>query len=306
MVGLGAALLCGGCGSGNANFVWGRTPALTPDGKTLYFCQNLSSPTDRLTTTVSVLDTGWIFTANADGTNAVQLTPRGLGPDFFPTVSPDGTRLAFISLSNKEFDVWISALDGTARQQVTYDLAVETMPHWRPNGAQIVFVSSRSGNANIWLINSDGTGLQPVTATASDQAGPAYSPDGTQIAYVTNQDRSNWDLWVMNADGSNQRQLTRKNDSNSTISDGGPAWSPDGKTIAFERWTGTWNVYTISAGSTTNNPVQLTNGTKWHSGEPTFTPDGTAIDYTSSESGWWQIWQMKPDGTLQHQLTGQH
>src|ERR1035438_6202666 len=116
--GLGAALLGAGCGAGNASFVWGRTPQLTPGAKTLFFCQNLSSPTDRLTTTVSVLDTGYVWTSNADGTNPVQLTPKGRGPDYFPTVSPDGTQLAFISLSDKQFDIWVENLDGTARRKV--------------------------------------------------------------------------------------------------------------------------------------------------------------------------------------------
>ena len=88
----------------------------------------------------------------------------------------------------------------------------------RPNGGRIVFQSKEGPHWEIWSIAPDGGGIvaltRPVT-TLVDQlpsnVAPAWSPDGQQIAYVSNRDAENdagpWRIWVMNADGSNQRPL---------------------------------------------------------------------------------------------------
>lgn len=297
-----SALMLAGCGSGNADdFVWGRTPSLTPDGATLVFCQNLSTPSDQLTTTVSVLDTGAIWSSAADGSNPVRLTPDGRGPDFYPVVSPDGQRIAFISSEDKQFDLWVENIDGSERHKLTFDDAVDTMPTWSPDSRRIAFVSDRGGNADIWMVNLDGTGLQQLTTFASDESSPWFSPDGTQLVFGANRDRGNFDLWIMDLAGGGLTQLTSKAETESNVSDGGPCWSPDGSRIAFSRWDGHWEVCTVAADGT--GLVQLTD-TEEHSGDPRYTSDGSTIFFTSSRTGWWQVWAMAADGANQRQITG--
>ena len=70
-------------------------------------------------------------------------------------------------------------------------------------------------------------GVQLTTDPANDLR-PAWSPDGTRIAFFSNRSDSN-DIWVMDADGENQRELT-----NGSADDRRPAWSPDGARIAFD------------------------------------------------------------------------
>ncbi len=302
--GLLAALTTGGCGSGNANdFVWGRTPSITPDNATLVFCQNLSTPSDQLTTTVSVLDTGAIWTSGADGSNPRRLTPDGRGPDFFPVVSPDGAHIAFISSEDRQFDLWVERIDGSERHKLTFDTAVDTMPTWSPDGRRIAFVSDRGGNTDIWMINSDGTGLQQVTSLPSDESTPAFSPDGNKLVFCTNRDRGNFDLWVLDLVGSTLTQLTSKPGTAANVSDGGPCWSPDGTRIVFGRWDGHWEVYSIGADGT--GLTQMTN-TEEHSGDPRYSADGSTIYFTSSRTGWWQVWAMDADGANQRQITGRN
>ncbi|HHY54936.1 MAG TPA: SH3 domain-containing protein [Chloroflexi bacterium] len=91
-------------------------------------------------------------------------------------------------------------------------------PAWAPNGGPIVYQSREGSHWEIFRINPDGSGVvaltRPVT-TLVDQlpsnVAPAFSPDGKQIVYLSNRRDDNeagpWRLWVMNADGSNQRPL---------------------------------------------------------------------------------------------------
>lgn len=291
------------CSDGNADeFVWGRNPSWAgPTGARVVYAQNLSTPSDRFTATVSPLDTGAIFSIAADGSDARQLTQPGRGPDFFPVASPDGTQIAFVSADSGQFDVWVMAADGSGRRQLTFDRATDTTPSWTPDGLGLLFVSDRAGSADVWRIGLDGSGLAQVTSLPSDEASPRVSPDGARVVFASNQDRGNFDLWLLDLAGGAPRQLTSKVPAGSNVADGNPSWSPDGARIAFERWDGNWDVWRIDADGT--GLTQLTN-VRDHDGDPAYSPDGTTIAFTSARDGWWQIWLMDPDGGGLRQLTG--
>ena len=290
------------CSDGNAdNFVWGRTPVFTPDGANIVYAQNLSTPSDRVTNTVTSLDAGVIFSIPVGGGTPTQLTPEGRGPDFFPSVSPDGTRIAYVSGEDSQFDLWVMNVNGSGRRSLTFDQATDTTPAWSPDGSRIIFVSDRAGNNDLWSVLLDGSGLEQLTTFPSDEATPMFSPDGTKIAFASNRDRSNFDIWIMNADGSGLQQVTRKDEPSNTVSDGSPDWSPDGTRLVFERWDGNWDVYVVNADGT--GLMGLSNSED-HDGDPKYSPDGATVAFTSARSGWWQVWLMDSDGGNARQLTG--
>jgi Tol biopolymer transport system component len=80
----------------------------------------------------------------------------------------------------------------------------------------------------IYSIRVDGTGIRNLTNSPLDEDSPAVSPNGRQIAFIRTT-ADNRDLWIMNADGSGQKQLT----SSAAEDEEGPAWSPDGTSIAY-------------------------------------------------------------------------
>ena len=91
-------------------------------------------------------------------------------------------------------------------------------PDWQPGGGRIIFQRKEGTHWEIFSVNPDGSGLTALTRPVSvlvktlpQNVSPAWSPDGRSIVYLSNRDATNsagaWRLWVMNADGSNQRLL---------------------------------------------------------------------------------------------------
>jgi Tol biopolymer transport system component len=106
-------------------------------------------------------------------------------------------------------------------------------PSWSPDGTRIVFSFGlgrfRGDVTDIFVIDVNGANRVNLTkGRHKNNSVPAWSPNGTKIAFRSNRDE-NFDIYVMNADGKNSKNLTLHLDS-----DTWPTWSPDGRKIAFE------------------------------------------------------------------------
>ena len=134
-----------------------------------------------------------------------------------------------------------------------------------------------------------------ITHNSAKDLSPAWSPDGRRIAFESNRD-GGWEIYVMNADGSDVVQLT-----NNRGWDGGPAWSPDGRRIAFvSDRDGDREIYVMNADG--SNIVQLTNNPSFDT-DPAWSPDGRRIAFTSDWDGDFDIYVMNTDGSNVVQLT---
>jgi len=112
---------------------------------------------------------------------------------------------------------------------------------------------------------------------------------GSKIAFESNRD-GNYEIYVMNADGSNATRLT-----NHVGSDRGPAWSPDGTRIAFtSNRNGNNEIYVMNADG--SNPTRLTNNAASDS-EPAWSPFDNKIVFTSNRDGNSEIYVMNADGS---------
>ncbi len=176
-----------------------------------------------------------IFIMQADGSNVRQLTYGPYIDIEYPVWSPDGRQLAF----SLDFELMIINSDGSNLRQIT-DLP-EGSPKqlaWSPDGSTISFVSEiRAADGQPWeqifVIRPDGSGLKQLTDGPAYHRFPSWSPDGSQILFeVGKKSRFETDVYVMNADGTNQLQLTDQPSWNGTYT-GNPTWSPDGRQIAY-------------------------------------------------------------------------
>lgn len=106
--------------------------------------------------------------------------PRPVKGILTPSLSPDGSRIAFAALG----DIWVGDIGSTPRAVVS-DGSVNSDPSWHPDGTSLVYVSDRGGNAtDLWLHHRDGGGEdQRLTDLQSQASNPVFSPDGTTIAF---------------------------------------------------------------------------------------------------------------------------
>ncbi len=205
------------------NFVNNSEPSWSPDGTRIAFVSDRGGNND-------------IFVMNADGSGQKQLTVNS-ADDVDPAWSPDGRKIAFSSdRSGGKHTIWVMNPDGSGQTQLTSvglgsgdaDGAGDQKPNWSPNGGKIVFASNRDsvfGDREIYVVNAGSgldAGLTRLTHNSFNDEAPAWSPDGKKIVFDSNPSGGfNYDVYVMNADGSGQVQQTT-----SPAVDGVPDWQP--------------------------------------------------------------------------------
>ncbi len=210
-------------GSGEYNLtisltnVFAEAPIWSPDAQTIAY--------DGL---IGVNETRDILlvTLGGDESEQSQLT-FGDGYDCYPSYSPDGRKIVYMSERDKNRDLYIMDLDGADEIRLTDGLAHDYEPAWSPVGDQITFVSRRTGDSEIFIMNADGSDQIPLTDSEKLDWRPAWSPDGEWIAFESWRN-GNADLFMMRKDGSDLRQLTF-----SLAEDGHPHFSPDGRFLVF-------------------------------------------------------------------------
>lgn len=131
-----------------------------------------------------------------------------------PAISPDGSRIAFVSTRDGNPEIYVMDADGTNLTRVTSDPQADGRPAFTADGSGIVFQSLRSGKPQIWMAALDGGGARALTTDSVNQT-PAVSPDGGTIAYASVRNK-NYDIWLMSRDGSNQRAFTKAPQQNET------------------------------------------------------------------------------------------
>ena len=280
------------------------SPEWTPDGAHIVFVaegarKEFSTDERKIMSQVHVV--------GVDGSNLRTISDgsREYIRDHSPSVSPDGTRVAYSEYNrvsgNKRYEeIVTTALDGSERRRLTRKVGLDTEPEWLPDGDRIVFrrdptysCASRDPSiGGMYTIGSNRSNFWRITWEEEHQSGGGrygWSPDGRQLAIIE-RPRSLFDgynsqasLDVMDADGSNRRRLI---DGKEWLS--WPTWSPDGARIAFMRYKGSLITIDPESGDFINVadlPVH---------GSLSWSPDGSQIMVSD---GYGTVYLVQADGT---------
>lgn len=196
------------------------------------------------------------------------------------------------------FDLYTADRDGSNLRRLTRYGVYTAEATVSPDGRTIVFTSLRDGDLEIYTMGIDGSRVRRLTTTPGYDGGPFFSPDGTKIVYrawhpADSADMASYrgllaqrlvrpgrmELWIMNADGSDQRQITALGGANFA-----PFFTPDGRRIIFSSnhptpRSSNFDLYLVDLDG--SNLEQVTFGTTFD-GFPQFSPDGRKLVWASN------------------------
>jgi Tol biopolymer transport system component len=245
------------------------------------------------------IEGGTLWAVRGDGSDRHQLTKPDKAVDYSPTWAPDASRLAFRRTAGpsggiQTDEIRIIQADGTGERP----LVAGSFPAWSRDGAWIAFRGV--DGVDLALIRPDGSGLMPMRLENAEC--PVWSPDGRRLLYCRNADASgavsdDWNVWVMNTDGTDRRQLTTDPARDYPI-----AWSSDGARILFSSdRSGRMASYVMDADGThvarVTEAADLSTANVW-------LPDGRFVIASTDDPPRWFV--LDPSGARQEipQLSG--
>jgi Tol biopolymer transport system component len=177
-------------------------------------------------------------------------------------------------------------------------------PELSPSRSQILYASGPYSNSHLVMTDSLGRGARQVTGDAWNVWSGVWSPDARQIAYTAS-NKSGISVWVMNADGSQARQITHLTPEEGRAQM--PAWSPDSHHLAFQanapspRGKSTIWVVEVATGAA-REVLPHTNA--YTDETPSWFSDSNKVAFQSNRSGRTEVWTINTDGTGIYQVTG--
>ena len=229
--------------------------------------------------------------ADADGENEI-VAVHGREPIISPAWSPDGSKVAYVSLEDRKPVVYLQDLMTGRRNQISNQKGNNSAPSWAPDGSTLAVALSKDGNTEIYTVRSDGSGLRRLTTNNAIDTEPQFSADG-QTIYFTSDRSGGPQVYKMNAAGGNATRVTFNGSYNIS-----PRVSPDGKTLAWiSQRDGGFSLYAMDLAS--GQELRLADGAT----EPSFSPNGKYIMYATKGGGRTSLAVVSVDGRVKQRLT---
>lgn len=243
--------------------------------------------------------------------------PQPPAPQVLPATHPivfASTRDSTYSVGGgRNLEILAATLDGSDYRNLSRHPAADFEPSWAPDGKWVAFTSFRDGSFDIFVMRDDGTAVRKLVDDPMQENSPSWSPDGRYVIFAGQRDGNalvpgyrTTDLFIVTADGSHLRNLTKTPD----VFESSAAWSPDGRIIAFTSTDslGT-GIFLIQADGTGRRRL--------HQPHPDFvddvaawSPDGSMLALSAFNrkhppyTNTWVVTTVRVDGTDLRVLTG--
>ncbi|MHC1740852.1 MAG: TolB family protein [Anaerolineaceae bacterium] len=218
-----------------------------------------------------------LFVIGPDSIPLMRLTDNNYD-DEEPAVSPDGTKIAFSSNKNGQWDIYILDLSTKSVFQVTQSKAYDSAPSWSPDGQYLIYQTLTDKNLDLMIQSANDLNSPPIqlTANSGDNFDPAWSPDGRTIAFITNRNGES-ELWLADLQ-SVENRFTRLLSAEQTQYRS-PRWSPDGTQLALCKQDSESHIEILTINQSGSKPVEIGLG-----GHPTWSADGIYIMATLDQT----------------------
>jgi len=220
------------------------------------------------------------------------------GEETSPSLSPDGTLVAFASRASGSWDIYSQRVGGRNRTLIVGDPQRDELgPAFSPDGSQIAFFEA-DDDGGIFVAGATGESTRRISDVGFH---PAWSPDGTNLAYTTEQIHDPYlrkglsQLWVVSASGGTPRKV-------SDIDAAQPSWSPSGQRLVFwSNTSGQRDLFTVAAAG--GEAVAI-----FEDAHVDFAPvwggDGDRIIFTSDRGGSMNLWEVPVDPSTGRAIGG--
>jgi len=207
--------------------------------------------------------------------------------------SRDGSKIVYSAERNREWGIYLLDLKKRIEHRIFSSKGINIAGDFTHNGEQIIISSSKEGNPELYKIDIRDGKIIKLTSSHGIDVSPSVSPDGGQIAFVSDRGGTP-QIYLMKIDGSGIRRLTFEGSYNTS-----PSWSPRGDKIAFSGRSGSNQIFLINPDGT--GLTQLTS--HGNNEEPSFSPDGRYIAFTSDRDGKKAVYIMRANGEAQKKIS---
>jgi len=210
-----------------------------------------------------------------------------------PHWSKDGTRLVYSAERNRQWGIYLLDFTTMRERKIFSSRGTNIAGDFVPGSDEITFSSSKDGTPDLYGMSLADKKIRKLTSSYGIEVSPAVSPDSRHIAFVSDKGGSP-QIYVMRRDGSEMKRVTFEGSYNTS-----PSWSPKGNKIVFSGRRGANQIFIVNPDGT--GLAQLTS--QGNNEDPSFSPDGRYISFSSDRDGAKGIYIMLANGENQKRIT---